>query len=506
MLLNTNLSVTVFNVVKYILVFFVFDVIAHRTLESITCFFRKISLRHGHPIPLHAPRFAKFRMPLLSVLRCSTAGMFIVMLSLCTYSVELLMEFSSGSIVENVAVPDRVNLTKADRAICSVKDINYRTTADYMTQLADKCIDVNEGDGTYTLYKAVWNTTAVAEVVPICIRTTSNVLAKGSLIYARHVSKKNMSELIHELRANSLGADGNIKQSVIALGITREDIIFNQSYTHQDFTHVTGVFSALVPNTTFTCFGNVYGRAGGGLFMVQMRFCLHGSPYTRADLTFIHMVGSGAIMEDIADLLSKRWEVTIASDHDKVIESFATGVVGSALGSPFAYASFLGSTFNRDTVSREKYAALYRHCEKMHVPDGKGKARIEVFKDARAKSEVHVTIEVWALVLFICWPLLLGLLSTALGMVGKARRVPRDVMGEYAVAGRWLQERRRTEADINCDELSAAGVSRWLRCLREWHRAVYLSVKVGEYEDSLTVTANALTVQRELSKQFEEIG
>lgn len=507
--LNTNLSIAVFNVVKYFIVFIVFDIVVRRSLDKIIHFFRRLSLSHGRSVPLRNSRIDRYNLPLRSLM--SSHSLFLFLLTFTAYVVEFTLEFSSNSIVNYVSVPGVVNVINATHKTCPLIDITYRSTGTRMAQLADDCIDVDDKENMYTFYRYVWEKTEFDESFPRCIRTDDNILVKDRLLYSRQNLHPDAIDLVEDIRAGSVGANGDIFQAVISIQVSSKDVIFNRAYDRFGRKYVTGIFATKLANKPITCFGNVYGRVGEGQMKVQVSSCLEGSMPFPADSRFIFLLGSGRVVEDAADMKSKPWTTNIACISGRVVANVAEGIGKAAFFSTETYATFIGSKDNRDDVSLQRYAALYKNCEHVRVPRNISESRKQIIPNAKALPVVRVTIKRWALILIVSWPIALVLLSSMLGVVGNCKNMPHTLFGEHDIANRWLHEKNRA-LDIEMDastyeeyEENEPSEGRRKRSRVKGKKPLYLSVKVGEPKDDVTVTATCMTVTRDASKPFEDL-
>lgn len=241
---------------------------------------------------------------------------------------------------------------------------------------------------------------------------------------------------------------------------------------------------------------------------VQVSSCLEGSMPFPADSRFVFLLGSGRVVEDAADMKSKPWTTTIAGISGRVVANVSEGVGKPVFISTETYTTFLGLTYNRDDISLQKYAALYKNCEHVRIPRGISESRNQIIPNAEALAVVRVTIKWWAIILMMSWPIALALLSSVLIVVGNRKIMPHTLFGEHDIANRWLHEKKSAlniEMDASTyEENEPSGGRRKRSCVKE-EKPLYLSVKVGEPKDDVTVTATCMTVTREASKPFEDL-
>lgn len=275
MVLNTNLTLSGFNIVKYVVVFLMFDVVVRISLNAIAAFLRSLSLRHGRSVALQPLSPYRFQFHFDPISSFSVPTLLLFALTFGVYITELLLEFSSHSNVYTVTSPDVVNVVKSLQSACSMSDISSRRDTDNLAILAEGCVDVDIEKGNYKFYHFVWET--LPDVRPRCIHTENNVLTTGALLYNDNNLHSASSDFIRNLQGTSPGMNDDQNHPIILIRVHSDSILFPKTYDESGEKYISAGISVSLPNTSITCIGNAHGRVGEGQFKVEIYFCFDGS-------------------------------------------------------------------------------------------------------------------------------------------------------------------------------------------------------------------------------------
>ncbi|CAN8075136.1 unnamed protein product [Agarophyton chilense] len=358
MALEINVPFSLFNVLKYIIVFFFIDVIVRNSINRLTALHRSYCVYKGHSVPLTRPFGDRFNTVSLLFSKISLFSFALILLSISTYAVELVLEFSTNTVVREVSAPEQAHV------------LDVMNSTDFAGNFRSSY--------RYTVYTPYWITEAEA-IFPRCIDTDDNISAQGEAVYSGKNLDLKRSEFITSLKRNSYAAKDET-QSIITLEANSSHLLTINTYTE---THEPGIFNSgvimkKIPYTNISCYGNVFGRVGEGQMKVQFLFCLNTYPESEKETDFLFISGTGWIAQD-AKKMEEPWDVKVATTHGIEIRSFRKGVVNSTgVLQILPYAFLLGMTFNRDFFSMQKYAAIFKHCTSINVPNDSSTSEFRV--------------------------------------------------------------------------------------------------------------------------------
>ncbi|KAI0560267.1 hypothetical protein FGB62_118g017 [Gracilaria domingensis] len=432
-----------------------------------------------------------------------------ILLSVCTYAIELTLEFSTDSLVKDISKPEVLDIVVNNQGTCGFSEISETLVAEYLARIGDNCVAFSEKDQMYILYAPVWTRQGEA-IFPRCVRTEDNELAREPGLYTNQNLDMVGSSFIDGLKRNSYGSNGDENQSVITIVGKNTDIVAIRRHNYQNQTFNTGPLIIGIPNTKISCMGNVFGRLGEGQMKAELTLCLDGEwPYNNST-DFLYLFGSAWIPRD-SEFMTENWEVKIASTHGREIRDFGEGIVSDDLLSHTAFATFLGQSSNRDDQSIQRYALVYKYCELLQVPGPNSVWRRELVPRAKSVRIVRIQIEVWAVILVLCWPFFLCLLVLLTRSFIRKEEVPQFVLGEEEIGRHWSncirQSRKKLmrEDDMQIDEVNKS-CGPWPNIFgREKSNCLFLSVDPGEIEDDVTITSVPNHISRSRKKPFASI-
>lgn len=510
MVILSNISLPVFSVLKYIIVFSFIDVLVRVCINNLNTFCRKYSISNGRSVPIGGTAFDRFSVSSHSFPKLSFLSMIVVLISLFTYAIELILEFSTDSFVVNISKPEVLEVQVENHGTCTLGEVTDVLAAEYMSQVGNNCVVYSEEDQMYTLYAPLWVREG-GRIALRCIQTDDNELAREAALYANENLARVQSDFVDEMRKHSYGANGDKNRYLITITARSTDVLAAAKRTQRDGNFVTGPLVVKIPNTAISCIGNVHGRIGDGQMKAELHFCLKGGWPSNDQTDFIYMLGSALIPED-AKSMNADWEVKIAISHGREIKDFGKGIVSGGLFRYEAYGAFLGLTTNQDVHSIQRYAIVYKYCDVIKIPGRNSIWERRLEPKAKSVSSVRVQVKDWAIILIVSWPLFLCILVGLTQLYSRGRELPQMVSGEDNIAMQWYSDLRRRRKRFHDDEETETGkrpetcvTCRPFFCKKK-SKDLFLSVDPGPFEDRVTVTSSPKIVPRTMKKPFESIG
>ncbi|CDF40791.1 unnamed protein product [Chondrus crispus] len=373
-----------------------------------------------------------------------------------------------------------------------------------MINLADSCIDIDYEKNRYKFFRYEWEKTESDDRRPLCVRAQDNILTEGKLIYHQKDLVPEARHFTDALKASSFGANGDKYRAVVAIQVLPEHIHGLQKITIGADTYLTGPLIISVLDSTkmkIRCYGQVYGRVGEGQTKAEIKFCLSSDSY------FVFVSGYGLLTEDADSLTSRPWNVLVACSVGRVVANYSKGIDSSVPFASEARALLLGSVFNPDERSVQRYAALHSNCKDVFIPYN-APSHNQSIPNAKVLTIVHVSVEKWALVMLLACSIVLGSMGCVLNSIANWKNMPKHVFGERALAKRWCREKETQWKDEVEREPKISGkFNRWnlRRKLFPKNNPLYLSVFVGDLQDDLCITRRETVVTRDKSKTFVDI-
>ncbi|PXF49497.1 hypothetical protein BWQ96_00813 [Gracilariopsis chorda] len=214
----------------------------------------------------------------------------------------------------------------AEHPICDLSDVLEQDITAYMARVGDNCVFIN--NSSYILYSHVWVLEG-GDKTTRCVRNDDNVLAQGTVPYSsENLDRNQPSELLDNLKMHSYMSKGDAGQSVITIEASNTDVIHYFEYEERNNSIKSGILSINIPNTSFFCYGNIYGRVGEGQMKAEHEFCLDSPWANNESKTFLFVRGSGWISQDASNMYED-WGVKVPTRNEIEIRKFADGVVSS---------------------------------------------------------------------------------------------------------------------------------------------------------------------------------
>lgn len=512
-MLETGLSLPLFNVIKYFILFFAFDILVRISLDYLKAFIRAKCLNEGRSVPLSSSPIDRYGLSSHAIKKFTLLSLFIAVPTILTYGLEILLEFSSDSVVKEINVPGELFLVPADQGICELNDISTVDIGERMIDFAHQCITLDEDTGTYKIYKANWEVTD-SNVFPSCVKTNENILINGSSPYDESTWITD-EVLLEDADVSKLDSGPKSVNAVLLIQVNSSHVFFQRTFFNDQ--HITGGYRAQIPDSEIACFGNIFGRVGEGLIKLENRICIRGSwPFTD-DTDLIFFPGTGIVYEDVANISTRDWSApVVGTDFNGVkgLRKFAKGVTSEKFSSIETYMVFLGLTNNRDHRSLQRYAILFRECGLVNVPKLGAIPRYERVPNANSAPDVRVAVTKWALCIVIFWPALLLSLKFILWFYMQRHSLPKNVYGEKEIASLWYLDQENdcnptgTINQESSDSESIIDIEDNSRKVFNWGgrgTQLYLSVDDSNHLDKILVTTSPKEIRRDKSKNFRSL-
>eukprot|EP00178_Gracilaria_changii_P005578 TRINITY_DN1930_c0_g1_i1.p1 TRINITY_DN1930_c0_g1~~TRINITY_DN1930_c0_g1_i1.p1 ORF type:complete len:487 (-),score=62.28 TRINITY_DN1930_c0_g1_i1:1783-3243(-) len=475
MAIRTNVSVSVFNIIRYLTLGIVLDFIVRRSLDSFEHFRRRLSLHRGHPVSVTGNRLDRYNTLRILTSRPLLSGSVLLVITALAYTVELALEYAVDSEAIRYAIPGKVTRAEQNIGVCTLEEMISRGNPLDLALIADKCVLFE--DNTYRFYRPVWAAPESATdslnddgLRVLCEAVERNLIFEGNRIYGPSATSKESEEvleLINTLSENSYRANGDKWLPFIILNISSNDVTVQTTITtpSEQFTVMTT--STNVGQSSVRCGAVAGGRKGQNTMTMQVTVCLNGY---EEDSSLVLTSGSSFFEVEFDDgaaaNASREWSTLAAIEVRTRIPTYFKGVrvAGSSpRANARAYAAFLGRSFPQDVNTLNKYGIMYRFCDEIPLPVRNGTSWEEEYEFASSEVRVTATVEEWAIVLAICWVVVVAVAQASVILVAARKKMPDNVLGEGDILRRWAEEnsgKRMEEGMVAMLSVDGGGGSR----------------------------------------------
>ncbi|KAI0563340.1 hypothetical protein FGB62_42g311 [Gracilaria domingensis] len=494
MALNTNLTVPIFNVLKYLLLTLAIDVLVRGGLNSFEHFHRRRLLYYGQSVQFKPVRIDRYNLLHRVRIRYLPSSLILLFITLAAYAVEIGLEFATDSSTIRVPIAGEVTRVNFTRNVCSVDTILFEQNANRLAHLAEKCVVHDQG--TYKLYRPIWTKSPEDSYEPLCEQTPGNLLDEGQEIYKSfggqdEEGKRELAELKKSMESDSYRPNVDENLYLLTFNITLRDVLEKYPHSFDSDHFTTAVFIHRLEDSETKCFGSVYGRRGEGMMRVMMMGCTNG--FT-SNSSLAYAQGTGLIEMDVEDI-DKEWSALVAAESRRELHRFGRGVIEERLQTNFvAYAVFLAAARAQEKTNVNKYAMAYRNCEKVSLPSRDGGEWKEVIESKESAPRIVATVQLWAIILVACWVVVVTAARFFVHAWADGKGMPKRLIGEQEMVCLWLHEKDREKAHEAEDD---DGVDVVQRC-----KEGFLSVEEGRLQDTITATKRARDVERDWTKSF----
>lgn len=431
---------------------------------------------------------------------------------MCTaYSIELGLEFSSNAQSNNFPVSGFLDLYQPTHRTCTALELGHNNTI-VVIDMAHSCVVVD--DESYTFYNVSWLQQNSSAPVPACTHTRSNILHKGDRIYKStdyetgSREEESITSFRQTLSANSWLSSGEQERRTNLLQLSNADVKDTLSYTEGGSSYTRAVLLSQVGGTNIHCVSTAFGRHGDGFMSLRVYGCFGDIPDGR---NCYQVIGTALAEADAQFIRSKPWNTSSNLFYGLGIYNFTKGVVNkdNKEGVP-ALTMLLSGELSTDDEAVNKYAVVYKHYSDYRVPQYTDLSRKQKLRNASSGQRITVFVKEWALIVFVVWPILLASVSAGFHFWGKRKKLPMNVIGEGAIAQRWLSRfndkmhapKKQLIAEKQGFFSSVRG--KWSRLFAQPHY-VFLNVETGELDDDIVVGSNALYTDRDRSRIFRKV-
>lgn len=444
MVFNTNLPVPIFNVLKYFIISVFLEAAVRFSLDMFESFFRAVALCQGRPVCLSHSRIDRYNLSSRRQFRKNTPAMVTTTaLACCAYSVEILLEFSSGAEIAEYSRPGGLNLYAASHQACTVSQLLQGNTMPLIMDLATSCVDIIKSN--FVFYNVSWVKQNDTMPAPLCVHAKDNILQEGPVIYKNldyandSLEEKSISSFRRSLHANSWESSGDPEREVVVVQQNQDDIHSVSRYSHGGDSFIRAVLLTKVQNTSIQCVGTATGKYGEGVMSSFLFGCFvrieHGYIY-------IQTPGTALIEEDAEYLEKKNWSsfvVLSTLTHKSDIYNFSSEIIDEMdIERLLAYSTLLALASGKDADSLNRYAVVYKYCSEYFVPKDIDSFQEQKFDKATAEPRITAFIYNWGIIVAIVWILFLITADCIIFVLRKRKNLPGALLGENDIGRRWL--------------------------------------------------------------------
>ncbi|KAI0562877.1 hypothetical protein FGB62_50g211 [Gracilaria domingensis] len=481
MVVVTNIDVSVFNIVKYLILNIVIDVIVRRGLDGLEHFRRRLSLYRGRSVSVSGLRIDRYN--LLGTFKSGQVlfASFLFAVTVVAYTVEVGLEYAVDS--RAIRYPSRGNITRVqyETGVCSVErldtDNNFRLTA----LIAEQCVTFV--DGIYRFYKPVWTSETDNDFGLLCEAVERNQLYEGRGVYGPRFGSEGASKvsaLAEALASNSHKSFGDSEHALVIINVTSSDVFLWNSFVTPEAQFITSMFVKSMPGTSVKCFGFTMGRRDRNTFLLHMLGCVdsfadEGSLIITSGTSFLDVEASQVEAED-----SFEWSAQVAVEVRMRVPFYFRGIAEehpSRVNST-AFAFFLSRSFPQDVINLNKYGIVYLFCDQIDMPIWNGSTWVEEYEFSSSEVRVTATVEEWGIALVACWAVIVSLTHLLVTYVALRKRMPGKLMGEKHLLRRWAEDNDGNDPGEEADN------------------DAFLSVQEGKHGDYITATVRRSSLGR----------
>ncbi|KAI0557054.1 hypothetical protein FGB62_349g02 [Gracilaria domingensis] len=484
MTIDTNIDVRIFNVLKYLILTILIDVIVRKSLDSFEHFRRRLSLHRGHSVAVSGIRLDRYNLLKTLTTGQTAFALVLFVITMIAYGVEIALEYAVDSQVTRS--PIQGNITRAQ----------YRTGMCTMDQLVDLCVHHRDVESMahscvvleeelYRFYRPVWVRASDGALNFICEKVEQNLVYEGEGIYPMNSlsDQVDLFELYQKLHENSNGTVEFYNFNLWAVNVSSKDVFNSNQIATVAGEHSFLYFLANLSGTPWRCSGIASKLPNKRAVFVQVLGCVGGFDENG---TLIITFGTSLAEYGGGDCESEEWSTEVMFDVQSIVPHYFRGVAledNQSEANALAYASFLSRIFGLGSSDLNKYAIVYRHCDTIQVPVMNGTSSwTEQYEFASSKIRVTATVREWGVVLAASWVITVCVGSVLVSWIAKRRKMPTNVFGERQILRRWAEENE-------CEEVARADVD------------AFLSVERGEKGGHITATLRRRSVQLDPEEQ-----
>ncbi|KAI0565727.1 hypothetical protein FGB62_15g16 [Gracilaria domingensis] len=284
MTIRTNIGVSSFNILRYLVLNVVIDIIVRKSLDSIEHFRRRFSLHRGHSVSV-----AGYRIDRYNILRVLSSGhvlpaSVLLLITAVAYTVELALEYAVDSKAIRYADSGTINRVEYRRGVCTIDELLTTGDALDVALIAEQCVLLE--DGTYRFYRPIWVQGTDEDdrltdngLRVLCEPVDENVVYDGEGIYPDSVTSKQSTEsleLVKTLQENAVSSLGDLWLPLIVVNVSSDDVVRELSFSTPSSLFSAYLFDTNVSGTAVQCTGFIASVEQQDTAIVQLVGCVDG--------------------------------------------------------------------------------------------------------------------------------------------------------------------------------------------------------------------------------------
>lgn len=421
-----------------------------------------------------------------------------------------MFEFSSDAVIQRTVHSESKLVYDASYSACRPFDVLRSFVARRMTEMAVTCVDVTERE--YILYKLLWIREEFGSTqTALCVKIPENVLQKGERIYTDRRFREGtpsweaVADLRLAVRKHAWTSDRNSDTALVVISVSSAHLLVSDFLVPGSTKYRSSFLAVRIPSRPRAfCGGFIAGAAGEGVTRLVLTACVDN---TTSGLHYLQAYGTGTVPLDVERAEREAWTVDVVTHFGIAIRNFTKGVFDSTSDDGFlqvlAYTGFLSVAAERDSISLNKYAAVYKHCNSYKIAQTWDKVQRREVEHAKAEEKIVVSLSEWGLIVVICWSLMLWMVARCLLIVADRKGLPKTVDGEINIARRWTTWELGPK--VQCSDLSKnSSEKKWIhKIFRFQSKQEYLNVETGPLCDDIVAGHSPVQVSRDVSKPFK---
>eukprot|EP00178_Gracilaria_changii_P013569 TRINITY_DN382_c0_g1_i1.p1 TRINITY_DN382_c0_g1~~TRINITY_DN382_c0_g1_i1.p1 ORF type:complete len:518 (-),score=66.21 TRINITY_DN382_c0_g1_i1:2859-4412(-) len=487
MAILTNIDVSVFNIIRYLIINIFVDIVVRNGLDSLAHFHRRFNLFRGRSVSVSGLRIDRYNLlRIVKSARVLSASLLFAV-TIIAYCVEVGLEYAVDS--RAIRYPARGNITRVqyETGVCSLEHM-VCDNLQHIASMAEQCVQFE--DGVYRFHSPVWVRDEDGSFALLCEPVPQNVLYEGNAIYGDHFESEGASQsraLIDSLTRSSLKSFGDEFQPLATVDVSSSDVFQRNTFVTPTSVFSTHSFITRISDTRVQCIGFTLGRAPEEMVLLQFLGCVDGF-----DDNSSLLITSGTSSIDVGTRVDaegpQQWSTQVSFEVRKRVPNYFRGVGdnrSNAQANATAYATFLSRSSPMDIINLNKYAILYRFCDRVSVPVWNGTWWQEEYELSSSQLRLTATVEEWGILLISCWVFLVTVAQLFVSWVAIRNKMPNKLFGERHLLRRWAEE--------NCLDGERG----------EGDDDAFLSVQEGVKSDRITATLRRRTLHRDKSKALD---
>eukprot|EP00178_Gracilaria_changii_P017338 TRINITY_DN49526_c0_g1_i1.p1 TRINITY_DN49526_c0_g1~~TRINITY_DN49526_c0_g1_i1.p1 ORF type:complete len:476 (+),score=67.42 TRINITY_DN49526_c0_g1_i1:625-2052(+) len=432
MSIQTHINVSIFNVIRYLVLNIVVDVVVRQSLDSFEHFRRRFSLHRGCSVTVTGHRIDRYNLVHTFTSRHLVSASLLFFVTALAYAVEVALEYAVDSSSIRYAKRGTVRRMQFETGVCTLDDMFTGDNARDLAFIAEQCVTFQ--DGTYRLFRSIWVKDDNGNEHVLCEAVQQNLLYEGGGVYSKDVTTRPSSEaleLVHTLNENSYQQVGDEWHSLIVLQVRSTDVFLRKGFRTPSTEFSTSFLHIRVAGTKAQCLGFTSGIKGRETAVAHLVGCVDGF---EENSSLVIVCGTG--LAQVGAQNDAEWSTLVPFEIRTHVPRFLRGF--GAEGS--AYASFLARSLPQDAINLNKYGIVHRFCDQISLPVRNGSLWEEEYEFASSEVRVTATVEMWGLILGACWAAVVAVAQMVVNWVAAREKMPDKLFGERHIVRRWAEE------------------------------------------------------------------